>query len=772
MVPLAVLAAIHSFAIPTMKAEPFPLSDVRLTGGPFLVAQEACENYLLTVDADRLLHSFMIHSGLPAKAPIYGGWESSGLAGHSLGHYLTACSQVYASSGDKRYKDKVDYIISELVACQKSRPDGYLGAMPDGDRMWAEVKKGDIRSSGFDLDGLWSPWYTNHKVLAGILDAYELGHNQDALHVAEKFADWMIDETEDLTPELWQKMLGTEYGGMNDVLAQLYRDTKQEKYLDLARKFYDNRVLAPLAEGHDDLAGKHSNTQIPKIVGLANLYEVTGDAKEEKTAAFFWDQIVHHHTYAIGGNSNHEYLGAPDKLSDALSSNTCESCNTYNMLKLTRHLIEWQPSVEYADFYEQAHLNHMLASQDPDDGMMTYFMPLSSGAHRDYSDPSDNWTCCHGTGMETHTKHADSVYFHSGASKLYVLQFIPTDLYWKEAGVEIEQRTAFPDDGEVSLTVVASKGRRFEMLIRHPGWVSDPYDVKVNGKVVARTDKPGMFVSIERTWKRGDKVEFTLPMKVRTEAMPDNPNRVALLYGPLVLAADLGSSRGPSPRIPVLVTGDKPVSSWLQLNRSDGLDKLDGLDFRTVGIARPSELAFRPFYTIHHDRYATYFDIFTEAQWDKAEADYRAEEARQRDLEARTVDLFRIGEMQPERDHNLKAEKNDVRQANGRSFRTPLNGGWMEFEMKTDPAAPLDLVITYWGNERTQPDFDILVDGQKIASEDLTGKPHNAFFDVTYSIPESLTKIKDKVVVRVQAAEGKAAGSLSAARVVKRKESN
>ncbi|HTQ09784.1 MAG TPA: beta-L-arabinofuranosidase domain-containing protein, partial [Fimbriimonadaceae bacterium] len=689
----------------------------------------------------------------------------SGLAGHSLGHYLSACSQVYASSGDERFKAKVDYIIGELAACQKNRPDGYLGAMPDGDRMWAEVKRGEIRSSGFDLDGLWSPWYTNHKVLAGILDAYELAHNEEALKVAEKFADWMIAETADLTPELWQKMLGTEYGGMNDVLAQLYRDTKQEKYLDLARKFYDNKVLAPLAEGHDDLAGKHSNTQIPKIVGLANLYEVTGDSKDEKTAEFFWDQIVHHHTYAIGGNSDHEYLGPPDKLNNALSSNTCESCNTYNMLKLTRHLIEWQPSVEYADFYEKAHLNHMLASQDPDDGMVTYFMPLASGSHREYSDPDNNWTCCHGTGMETHTKHADSVYFHAGASKLYVLQFIPTDLNWRDAGVKVEQRTAFPANGLVALTVVAPKPRRFEMLIRHPGWAADAFDVKVNGKVVAHADKPGRFVSLDRTWRGGDRVEFTLPMKLRTEAMPDNPDRVALLYGPLVLAADLGPANEPAPRIPVLVTGDQPVGKWL-LETAKGSDKLE---LQTQGVARPEQLTFRPFYAIHHDRYATYFDIFTQAQWDKAEADYRAEEARQRDLESRTVDLFRIGEMQPERDHNLKSERNDVRGANGRSFRTPLTGGWMEFEMKSNGDQPEDLVITYWGNERLRPDFEILVDGQKIAEETLAGKPVNAFYDVTYPLPEQLTKGKDKLVVRFQSTPDHTGGSLSAARIVRRK---
>lgn len=749
-------------AKPEMKAEAFPLSDVRITDGPFAVAEKACADYLLTVNPDRLLHSFRVHAGLKAKAPIYGGWENSGLAGHSLGHYLSACSQEFATTGDRRFKDKVDYIVSELVECQRSRPDGYLGAMPDGDRMWAEVKKGEIRSKGFDLNGLWSPWYTNHKVLAGLLDAYTIAHNQEALKVAEKFGDWAIDETKVLTDEQWQKMLGTEYGGMNDSLAELYKLSGQEKYLDLSRKFYDDRVLAPLAAGQDDLSGKHSNTQIPKIVGLANLYEVTGDAKDEKSAKFFWDCVVNHHTYAIGGNSNHEYLGPADKLSDALSSNTCESCNTYNMLKLTRHLFEWEPSVEYADFYERAHLNHMLASQDPATGMMTYFMPLSSGSHRDYSDPDNNWTCCHGSGMETHTKHADSVYFHSGTGKLYVTQFIPTELNWRGTGIHIRQETDFPVNGSVKLTVTAGKARQFAMLIRHPGWATEPFDIRVNGKKLESSMKPGDFTSVSRTWKTGDTVEFVLPMKLRTEAMPDNPKRVAILYGPLVLAADLGKNAGPAPRTPVLVTENKPVSQWLE--RAPGTE----LAFRSVGIAKPADLEFRPFYTLHHDRYATYFDEFTQDQWNKAEADYRAEEARLRDLEARTIDRIRIGEMQPERDHNLKSEKNDVRAANGRGFRTPLDGGWLEFEMKVDPSKPLDLVVTYWGNERVQPDFEVLLGGVKVAAETLAGKPRNQFFDQTYPIPEELTRGKDRIVVRFQAAEHKAGGSFVGARVVRR----
>jgi uncharacterized protein len=746
---------------PKMQAEPFPLADVRITGGPFAHAHQKTSAYLLTVDPDRLLHSFRKNAGLEPKGKIYGGWENMGLAGHSLGHYLSACSQEYAATGDERFKTKVDTIVAELAECQKNRPDGYISAIPDGDRVWAEVKRGDIRTGGFDLNGLWAPWYTHHKVFAGLLDAQKLAKNDLALGIAERFADWAIETTKNLSPEQWQNMLACEYGGMNEAMAELYARTGKEKYLVLSRKFYDKRVLDPLVKGEDSLPGKHSNTQIPKLIGLARLYEITGQEADRKVATFFWDTMVHHHTYVIGGNSNHEYLGPPDRLSDSLSSNTCETCNTYNMLKLTRRLFQWEPKAEYADYYERAHLNHILASQNPADGMMTYFMPLASGTRRTYSNPTNDWTCCHGSGMENHTKHADSIYFHEGKSRLYVNLFMPSELDWKDQGVRLTQETAFPENGKVALTIHAPTPKSFELAIRHPGWAAEEVVVRVNGKVEARSKNPSSYIILSRSWKDGDLVDLELPMRLRTEAMPDNPDRIAVLYGPMVLAADLGDPKAPAPRTPVLVTGNRPVSSWLEIGQ--------GLEFHTKGVGRPAELVFRPFHTLTKNRYAVYFDRFTDAQWKAAEAEFRAEEERLRDFEARTVDHVRIGEMQPERDHKLKSERNDVREANGRGFRTPLNGGWFELEMRVDKAVPNELVMTYWGNERTKPSFAILVGDQEIASETLDGRPNNRFYDVTYSIPRALTEGKDSIVIRVQAKEGKAGPSASGARVIRSK---
>lgn len=755
------LLATTSFAQNVMKAEPFALNEVRLLSGPFQDANKVCVSYLETVDADRLLHGFRKNSGLEPKGKIYAGWESMGLAGHTLGHFLTACAQEYASSKNPKLKQKIDYIVAELTECQKNRTDGYIAAMPDGDRVWNEVKIGNIRSGGFDLNGLWSPWYTHHKVLSGLIDVYNLEGNKSALMVATKFADWMIEETRRLDDAQWEKMLVCEYGGMNEALAELYDCTKKTQYLDLARKFYDHKILDPLSEGKDNLPGKHSNTQIPKIIGLARLFELTKTSSDAQTTKFFWHTIVKHHTYAIGGNSNHEYLGPPDKLNDRLSTNTCETCNTYNMLKLTRHMFEWDPQAQYADYYERAHLNHILASQDPETGGVTYFMPLSSGSFREYSDREFNFTCCHGSGMENHTKHADSIYFHTLNQRLYVNLFIPSEVTW--LGQKVKQETNFPNDGKVTITISGAIAKNYELAIRHPYWATDPVQIKVNGKVVATSNRPSSYILVKRLWRQGDKVEFTLPMSLHTEAMPDNPKRVAVMYGPLVLGADLAPDRKTAiPRLPVLVDNGHPVSEWLTKDPSS-------LVFKTTNAGRPNELTFLPFYQLHRNRYAVYLDRFTDQEWQVAEQEYRAEEERQKDLLARTVDSVRIGEMQPERDHNLKSERNDVRDSDGRNFRSVLSGGWFEVDLKVDTTMPMELVVTYWGNERMRPNFIIAANGNQLAMERLQGKPTNKFFDVVYRIPTEQSAESKVLTIRVEALDGGTGPSIAGMRMVKSK---
>jgi hypothetical protein len=388
-------------------------------------------------------------------------------------------------------------------------------------------------------------------------------------------------------------------------------------------------------------------------------------------------------------------------------------------------------------------------------------MPLSSGASREYSDRENNFTCCHGSGMENHTKHADSIYFHTLNQRLYVNLFIASEVTW--LGQKIKQETNFPNDGKVTMTVSGTIPKTYEMAIRHPYWATDQVQVKVNGKVVATSTKPSSYILVKRLWRQGDKVEFTLPMSLHTEAMPDNPKRVALMYGPLVLGADLAPNRRtPIPRLPVLVDNDRPISEWLTKDPAS-------LVFKTTNTGRPQELTFLPFYQLHHNRYAVYLDRFTDQEWQVAEQEYRAEEERQKDLVARTVDSVRIGEMQPERDHNLKSERNDVRDSDGRNFRSVLSGGWFEVDLKVDTTMPMELVVTYWGNERMRPNFIIAANGNQLAIEKLQGKPTNKFFDVVYRIPTEQSAESKTLTIRVEALDGGTGPSIAGMRMVKSK---
>ena len=426
------------------------------------------------------------------------------------------------------------------------------------------------------------------------------------------------------------------------------------------------------------------------------------------------------------------------------------------------------------DFYERAYLNHILASQDPESGMVTYFVPLATNSFRGYSNKWHDFTCCHGSGMENHTKHGDSAYFHDGAKTLWVNLFMPTELTWKEAGVKLVQKTSFPADNKVTIEV-AEGSKAFEMKLRHPGWANKAIDFKVNGKSVAKSEKSGSYASINRTWKKGDKLEFVLPMELRTEATPDNPKRVAVMYGPVVLSADMGDApdgrrgRGGIGRVepgkifrtPVLVPGDRPISSWLKPVAGKPLT------FQAVGAMKPEDLTFAPFYTMVNDRYGVYFDQFTEEEWVAKEASYRAEEERIKDLELRTVDNMMIGQMQPERDHNLTQERTDVREQNDRGTRQPLVNGWMEFDMKVDPASVNELVMTYWGNDRSRPDFEILVDGKLLAEDTLANRPINTYYDVAYRLPEAMTSGKNTVRVRIQPKATKVGPTVGGARTAR-----
>jgi len=751
-----------------MRLLPFSLHQVRLTDGPFMPAMERDVGYLLSLEPDRLLHRFRLYAGLEPRAPIYGGWETGGVSGHTLGHYLSACSMGYAATGDRRLRERVEYVVGELALCQSKHPDGYVGAIPDADRIFREVSEGIIRSQGFDLNGGWVPWYTLHKLFAGLIDSYLYCDNRDALSVAKTLADWALRVTADLTDDEWQTMLACEHGGMNEAMANLYAITGQRKYLDLARRFQQKRVLGPLELREDRLAGLHANTQFPKVIGDTREYELTGEGGYWTIASFFWDRVVHHHSYVTGGNSFGEHFGQPDRLNDRLGATTAETCNTYNMLKLTKHLICLDPRPERADFYERALYNHILASQDPDSGMMCYCVPLQEGALKTYSDPFDSFWCCVGTGIENHVRYGESIYFQD-AEGLYVNLFIASRLSWPERGLRVTQETRFPEKDTARLTLSCDKPVAFALRLRCPGWVSGPMKVAINGKTQDVNSAPDSCVTLRREWRDGDRVDVRIPMNLRTESMPDNPDRVALLYGPIVLAGDLGpedlgapDADSAEPRPPVFVTDGKALE--------DCVVPVPGkpLTFRTDGVGKPEDVTLIPFYRMHHHRYSVYWDLLTPREWARREAEYRAEQQRLAELRARTVDVMLIGETQPERDHNLQGENTGAGDFGGRKWRHAVDGGWFSFEIGVLPDTPVDLVLTYWGSDSGGREFDILVDGVLVATQVLDNNKPGGFFDVVHELPADLTAGHNKVTVRLQAHPQRTAGGLFGARTVRR----
>jgi DUF1680 family protein len=602
----------------TPRATAFNLADVRLLDGPFRQAQELDARYLLELEPDRMLHNFRLNAGLTSKAPVYGGWESKEpwveirCHGHTLGHYLTACSLMFAATADERFKHRSDYIVRELRDCQQAGKSGLVCAFPDGAAPLNEIREAK-RFVGV-------PWYTMHKIMAGLRDAYLYSDNRSALAVLVKLSDWAIAHTTDLSDDQFQRMLNTEHGGMNEVLADVYALTNQPRFLKLAERFCHRAVLEPLAQSRDTLDGLHSNTQIPKVIGFNRLYELTGKTEYNAASNFFWRAVVDNRTFVTGGNADREHFFPPkDFLQHLDSAKTMETCCTHNMLKLTKMLFARDPSVIYADYCERALYNSILASQDPDSGMMTYFQPTRPGYLKLYCTPTDSFWCCTGTGMENHAKHGESIYFHN-ASELYINLFISSTLTWKDKGLKITQTTRFPEQEKTRLQVTAAEPVVLCLKVRHPSWCR-AVTIKVNGHRFLTSRQPGTYVELSRTWRDGDTIEAQLPMRLHTEPLPGHANVVAIMYGPIVLAGRLGR-KGLVPGSDIIVNErtygdvfndhvDVPVlvgeASKLvkQIKRSKGA----ALSFHTSGIGQAHDVNLMPYYRIAHERYNLYWKV-------------------------------------------------------------------------------------------------------------------------------------------------------------------
>ena len=750
-----------------LAAVPFDLTNVTLLPSPFQTRMLLDKAYLLGLDPDRLLYNFRANVGLSTSNAVpYGGWEAPGSTlclGHFVGHYLSACSMMYASTGDPQLKARTDYLVGELAKCQAASPaagfnPGYLSAFPES---YIDDVINQTQNSYFSV-----PWYTLHKIMAGLLDAYQNTGNNQALTVLTNMANWVRFRMDQLTASQIQSMLNyREYGGMNEVLANLCAVTGNTNYLRIAADFDKQSLFTPLSQDQDVLDGLHVNTQIPEIIGAAREYELTGTASYQEIADFFWDRVANYRSFVIGLPGDNEFFFPITDFADHLSAATCETCNGYNLLKLTRHLFSWAPRAAYLDYYERVLYNDILASQEPTQGMMTYFMSLKPGHFKTYSTPENSFWCCVGTGVENHSEYGNTIYFHS-TNSLYVNLFIPSQLNWPDKGLTVVQNTTFPQSDMTTLTFQCTNAVPLTLEIRYPSWAQAGMVISINGSLQTVTNAPGSYVSITRTWQNGDQAQVQLPMTLRTEPLPGNPDIVALFYGPILLAGALGTNGMPAsdfaagqgdllnvadPLVPIMVADTNSlVSNTIPLPGQP-------LTFQTKGLGQPHDITLIPFYQLQHQRYSVYWNLMSPSAWQQfANSNAVAE--------ARIIDQVSIGDPTSEAAHNLQQVNSASGSYNGLNWRdaneNKSSTGWFSYNMMVQPNGAMSIICTYWGSDSGGRVFDILVDGALIATQTLTNNDPGQFFNVEYAVSTALTAGKTNVTVEFEAHSGEMAGGV------------
>lgn len=738
----------------------FPLQDVKLLNSPFLQAQQTDLHYILSMNPDRLLAPFLREAGLTPKAPSYTNWENTGLDGHIGGHYLSALSMMYAATGDTAVYNRLNYMLNELHRAQQAVGTGFIGGTPGSLQLWKDIKAGNIRAGGFDLNGKWVPLYNIHKTYAGLRDAYLYAGSDLARQMLVDFTDWMIDITSDLSDEQIQDMLRSEHGGLNETFADVAEITGDKKYLELARRFSHKFILDPLIKEEDKLTGMHANTQIPKVIGYKRIAELSQDDKNwnhaaewDHAARFFWNTVVNHRSVCIGGNSVREHFHPSDNFTSMLNDvQGPETCNTYNMLRLTKMLYQDSPETNFADYYERALYNHILASQEPEKGGFVYFTPMRPGHYRVYSQPETSMWCCVGSGLENHTKYGEFIYAHQ-KDTLYVNLFIPSQLTWKEKGVTLTQETHFPDDGKVTLRIDKAPKKGVTLKIRQPQWAehSKEYNVKINGKSEASiVEENSNYLTLHRKWKKGDVITFNLPMKVSLEQIPDKKDYCAFLYGPIVLAASTGTghldglyaddSRGghiahgkqiPLQEVPMLI--GNPESIRNSLHKKDGNQLIFTFD-GNVYPAQNKTLELIPFFRLHNARYAIYFRQANEEQFKIIQKEMATAERKATELANQTVDLIFPGEQQPESDHGIQYEQAETGTNKDRHFRRAK--GWFSYNLKVKEEAGR-IRITIQKNDRNK--VAILLNNNKLAvNPTISEADKDGFITLSWLLPQKL----------------------------------
>lgn len=747
------------------------MSKVTLGEGIFKTSQEIGEKYILSLDIDRFLAPCYEAHGLTPKKERYTGWESREISGHSLGHYMSALAAAFASSGNPKLKSILDYAVCELCNIQKTANSGYIGGLVSAP--FAAAFSGDFTVRGFDLNGYWVPWYSVHKIYQGLIDAYKLTGNKQALDVVIKFADWAVDGLNKMSDEQVQRMLLCEHGGMNDVFAQLYALTENSEYLNTALRFTQNSILAPLENETDELQGLHANTQIPKIIGAAEIYNQDNTQTQYKTAAkFFWNTVVENRSYVFGGNSIGEHFEALGM--ESLGIKTAESCNSHNMLLLTKQLYAWEHSSRYADYYENVLLNHILGTQDPCTGHKTYFTSTLPGHYRIYSTKDSAWWCCTGTGMENPAKYNEFIYFTDG-NTLYVNLFISSRIDWCEQGLVLEQKTSFPYENTSKITVTDGGGDAV-IKLRVPSWIDGTMTVNCGGKAYL-ADKAG-YIEIKRHWSKGDTIEITMPMSLSVYTAGDTKNKIAFRYGPVVLAGKFGNKDMPCDTI-TDETKLNPKSAdvpGLKTDDANFKDKIVLKDKSELIFEIPAELTsdnstvtLAPFFAIHHEYYNVYW--FLNDTGDNSAAV----------VNKITVDSVEPDGQQDEIGHNMrcseKCRNGSFVDEHGKMhmWREVHNeeNGYFSYDLDIEKGQNY-LCVEFWGSESSFADgimytreCNIYIDGTILANQKIDRNNIGKIYYVFYEIPQSLTSGKSAVTVTFKPANMTSSASIIGVRTTR-----
>lgn len=786
---------LHSFAVllsfitligcstttPNKTIEAFRLSEVKLLDSPFKDAMTADADYMLKLDMDRLLAPYLKEAGLEPKAENYTNWENTGLDGHICGHYLSALAKMYAATRDKRMLTRLNYMLSELKRAQDANGNGYLSGVPNGKEIWHQIEQGQIDAGSFSLNKGWVPLYNIHKIYAGLYDAWLYTDNEQAKSMLIKLTDWMIHLVRDLSDEQIQDMLRSEHGGLNEIFADVAQITGDKKYLQLAEQFSQKSILNPLIKHEDQLTGMHANTQIPKIIGFQRVAEINGDKSWSDAANFFWHNVVNKRSVSIGGNSVREHFHPIDDYSSMIESEQGpETCNTYNMLKLTRHLFLAHPQAEYMDYYERALYNHILSTEDSKHGGFVYFTPMRPGHYRVYSQPETGFWCCVGSGLENHSQYGDLIYAHS-EKDIYVNLFIPSILNWEKKGIGLIQETNFPYSETSTLTIRSKQKAKYSLYIRYPKWIrNNSLEVKINGKNQKIEVNENGYFKINRLWKNNDKIELNLPMQTTVEQLPDGEDYYSFLHGPIVLAAKIGTtdqkgmladdSRGghiasglkyPLNKMPTIVTNTNKLTSVLKAEKSKPLS----FRLKDVQPTTYKDLELVPFFQLQQVRYSVYFRVATPQEFKKEQIELAKTAEKEEALNEATVDVVFPGEQQPESDHFIASENSNTGVNNNKHWRDAT--GWFSYQMFDKKQEATKLQIMYFTGDANR-NFCLLVNNEKIADIQLKHREGNGFYTIDYPIPANIrTKAKGKLTIKFEAKPNSVAGGIYEVRLMK-----